>query len=137
MIGVSLRSAFVGPEAIPVTSLGLNPIGIHLGAGIRDNETNIMTLASGIEIPSQEIAELCRRYQVRELAVFGSAARGETHPGSDIDIMVEFHPDANLGWEFFELEDGLARIFGRQVALGTKRSLKPWVRQTALRDARV
>lgn len=96
-----------------------------------------MTLASGIEIPSQEIAELCRRYRVREMAVFGSAARGEMRPGSDIDIMVEFHPDANPGWEFFELEEELARIFGRKVDLGTKRSLKPWIRPGALRDALV
>jgi hypothetical protein len=101
-----------------------------------------MTLASGIEIPLQEIAELCRRYKVREMAIFGSAARGEMHPGSDIDVMVEFDPDANVGWEFFELEEELARIFeipsgGRKVDLGTKRSLKPWVRPSALRDALV
>jgi uncharacterized protein len=96
-----------------------------------------MTLASGIEIPLEEIAELCRRYRVREMAIFGSAARGGMHPGSDIDVMVEFDPDANVGWEFFELEEELARIFGRKVDLGTKRSLKPWVRPSALRDALV
>ena len=76
---------------------------------------------------------MCRRYRVREMAVFGSAARGGMHPGSDI----EFHPDANPGWEFFELEEELARIFGRKVDLGTKRSLKPWIRPSALRDALV
>ena len=65
------------------------------------------------------------------------AARGEMQPGSGIDIMVEFHPEANPGWEFFELEEGLARIFGREVDLGAKRSLKPWVRSSALRDARM
>jgi predicted nucleotidyltransferase len=96
-----------------------------------------MTLASGIEIPSLELADLCRRYNVREMAVFGSAATGDMRPGSDIDIMVEFHPDANIGWEFFELEEELARIFGRKVDLGTKRSLKPWVRPRALCEARV
>ena len=97
----------------------------------------MLTLASGIEIPSQEIAELCRRYQVRELAIFGSAARGDMNSGSDIDIMVEFQPDANTGSEFFELEEGLARIFGKKVDLETKRSLKPWVRPSALREALV
>jgi predicted nucleotidyltransferase len=96
-----------------------------------------MTLASGIEIPSAGIAELCRRYHVREMAIFGSAARGEMHPDSDIDIMVEFQSEANAGWEFFELEEDLARLFGRKVDLGTKRSLKPWVRPGALRDALV
>ncbi len=44
-----------------------------------------MTLASGIEVPSREIAELCRRYHVREMAIFGSAARGEMHPGSNVE----------------------------------------------------
>ena len=35
-----------------------------------------MTLASGIVLPAEKIAEICRKYQVRELAVFGLAARG-------------------------------------------------------------
>jgi uncharacterized protein len=96
-----------------------------------------MTLASGIEIPTRDIAELCRRYRVQEMAIFGSAARGEMHPDSDIDIMVEFQSDADTGWEFFALEEDLSRLFGRKVDLGTKRSLKPWVRPSALRDALV
>jgi predicted nucleotidyltransferase len=96
-----------------------------------------MTLACGIEIPEREIAKLFRRYHVRELAIFGSTARGEIRPDSDIEIMVEFQPDANTGWEFFELEEDLARLFGRKVDLGTKRSLKPWVRPSAFRDALV
>ena len=82
-----------------------------------------MALASGIEIPSGKIAEICRRYDVREMAIFGSAARGELRPGSDIDIMVEFEPDAAVGWEFFELEQELMRVLGRRIDLGTKRSL--------------
>ena len=53
-----------------------------------------MTLASGIELPTEAIAELCRRYYVRELSVFASAARGDMKPESDIDILVEFEPDA-------------------------------------------
>ena len=36
-----------------------------------------MTLASGIEVRSEKIADLCRRYHVREMAIFGSAARGD------------------------------------------------------------
>ena len=96
-----------------------------------------MTLASGIEIPSEKIADLCRRYHVWEMAIFGSAARGELRPDSDIDIMVEFEPNASIGWEFFELEEELTRIFGRRINLGTKRSLKPWIKPGALRDALV
>ena len=96
-----------------------------------------MTLASGIEIPAEKIREACRRYHVKEMAIFGSAARGDMRPGSDIDIVVEFDPEANVGWEFFELEEELTRIFARKVDLGTKRSLKPWIRPRALREALV
>ena len=96
-----------------------------------------MTLAAGIEVPEEKIAEICRRYQVREMAVFGSAARGELRADSDIDVLVEFIPEATVGWDFFRLEEELSELFGRRVDLGTKRSLKPWVKRNALRDARV
>ena len=96
-----------------------------------------MTLASGIEIPAERIREICRRHQVRELSVFGSAARGDLRSDSDIDVLVEFLPNANVGWRFFRLEEELSQVFGRRVDLGTKRSLKPWVRAQALRDAQI
>ena len=53
-----------------------------------------MTLAPGISLPLAQLEELCRRYQVRELSLFGSAARGELRPESDIDLLVEFLPEA-------------------------------------------
>jgi hypothetical protein len=94
-------------------------------------------LESGIEVPTEQVAEICRRYGVREMAVFGSAARGDMGPDSDIDIMVELAPEARLGLEFFRMEAELGELFGRKVDLGTKRSLRPRVRPFALRDARV
>ena len=96
-----------------------------------------MTIAPGIEIPADQIRQLCERYQVRELVLFGSAARGEMSADSDIDMLVEFHPHARIGWELFELQEELEKLAGRKVDLGTKRSLKPWVRENALRDARI
>lgn len=56
-----------------------------------------MTIAAGIELPEAEIAAICRRHQVRELSVFGSAARGEMRPDSDIDFLVDFLPKARPG----------------------------------------
>jgi hypothetical protein len=96
-----------------------------------------MTLESGIEIPTERIGEICRRYGVKEMAVFGSAARGDMRPDSDIDIMVELAPDSRLGLDFFRMEEELSELFGRKVDLGTKRALKPAVRPFALHDARV
>jgi predicted nucleotidyltransferase len=41
-------------------------------------------------VVDKTLADLCRRYQVRELSLFGSAARGEMRPDSEIDLLVEF-----------------------------------------------
>lgn len=43
-----------------------------------------------LNLPLVEIAALCRRYQERELALFGSALRDDFHPDSDIDLLVLF-----------------------------------------------
>lgn len=84
------------------------------------------------------LAEVCRRYGVKELSLFGSAARGEMTPESDIDVMVEFEPGVRIGLIRFEsLVDELEAIAGRRVDLVTKRGLKPWIRPQVLRDARV
>ena len=56
-----------------------------------------MTLATGVRLPESEIREICHRYGVKELSIFGSAARGELRPESDIDFLVDFLPDARPG----------------------------------------
>ena len=94
-----------------------------------------MTLASGIPIPFEAIREICERYHVRELSVFGSSARGDARPDSDIDVLVEFLPGSKVGWQFFQMEEDLSQVFGRPVDLGTKQSLKPWIRSQVLQDA--
>ena len=48
-------------------------------------------------VEDTKLMELCRRYGVRELSVFGSSARGEARPDSDVDMLVEFQPDAQTG----------------------------------------
>ena len=96
-----------------------------------------MRLDSGIEIPADQVSEICRRYGVKEMAVFGSAARGDSGPDSDIDIMVELFAGSQLGLDFFRMEEELTRVLGRRVDLGAKRGLRPRVRPFALRDARV
>jgi predicted nucleotidyltransferase len=91
-----------------------------------------------IEVDANSLADLCRRYQIRELSLFGSFARGTTNPGSDIDLIVEFEPAARVGLLRFEsLSEELEALLGRKVDLVTKRGLKPWVRPHALKEARV
>jgi uncharacterized protein len=69
-----------------------------------------------------EIADICRRFGVSRLAVFGSAARGEDFDParSDIDFLVEFDPrapDAPSLKSYFGLRDSLEALFGRSVDL--------------------
>lgn len=69
----------------------------------------------------EQLAELCRRYDVVRLEVFGSAARGtDFNPDtSDADFLVEFAPDSNLPplEQFFGLVDALSVALGRPVDL--------------------
>jgi uncharacterized protein len=89
-------------------------------------------------VDGKSLAEVCRRHNVKELSLFGSAARGEMQPDSDIDLMVEFEPGVRVGLIKFEsLVEELQTLAGRSVDLVTKRGLKPWVRPEVLKDARV
>jgi uncharacterized protein len=89
-------------------------------------------------VDGASLADVRRRYGVKELSLFGSAARGETRPESDIDVMVEFEPGMRVGLIKFEsLVEELESLTGRRVDLVTKRGLKPWIRPHVLKDARV
>jgi len=90
-----------------------------------------------VDVDEVKLAAICRRYQVRELAVFGSAARGETRPDSDIDLLVEFLPEAQVGLlEHAGLMLDLSELLGRRVDLVSKRGLKPLIRDSIIREAR-
>ena len=74
------------------------------------------------QIDGPSLAEVCRRYGVKELSLFGSAIRGEMRPESDIDIMVEFEPGVRIGLIKFEsFADELESLAGHRVDLVTKR----------------
>ena len=95
------------------------------------------TLQLGIvEVDESKLADLCRKYHVRELSLFGSAARGEMRPDSDIDLLVEFLPDAGIGFGYAGLMLDLAQLLGRKVDLVSKRGLKPLIRDSVLAEAR-
>ncbi len=87
-----------------------------------------------------EIAELCGRFHVRRLDLFGSATRGTFDPArSDLDFVVIFenlHPVA-LADAWFGLREGLAALFGLPVDLLTDRSIKnPYLRESIEKSRR-
>jgi hypothetical protein len=75
-----------------------------------------------------------RTLGVRSLALFGSVARGEDRPGSDIDLLVEFSRPTSL-FELFELRRRLEEILGHRVDLVPKDGLKPRIRDAVLKEA--
>jgi predicted nucleotidyltransferase len=89
-------------------------------------------------IPTIALAELCRKYQVRELSLFGSAARDELRIGSDLDFLVEFEPQARVGFLALSgLSRELSALLYRPVDLVPRAGLKPLIRQEVLAEAEV
>jgi predicted nucleotidyltransferase len=71
---------------------------------------------------------------VKNLAIFGSVARDEARPESDVDILVEFYGPFGL-FELIALRQRLEEILGCSVDLGTPDSLKVNIRQKILEDS--
>jgi len=89
------------------------------------------------EIDRKALAAICRRYGVKKLSLFGSAARNEMRPDSDVDLMVEFKPTSKTtSFGFVELQEQLSPLFGnRPVQLTEPDILKnPFRRKTILPD---
>lgn len=81
-----------------------------------------MTLDEALQI-LRAAKPMLDRYGVERIGVFGSVARGEAGPDSDVDVLVEFRPSHLPGFGFFRLERALAELFGRPVDLLTEAGL--------------
>jgi predicted nucleotidyltransferase len=95
---------------------------------------------AGLRIPQEKLARLCRRFHIRKLTLFGSAARGEMKSGSDVDLMVEFEPDrAPSLWDSPKLDEEFSALFGnRPVDIVPPEVLRnPYRRKTIQRDLKV
>lgn len=92
--------------------------------------------ALAVDIDREGLAEVARRYGIRELALFGSVLRPDFSPESDVDVLVEFQPGRTPGLGFVTLAEELSALFGgRRVDLVTRQSLHPLLRDEILRSA--
>lgn len=85
-------------------------------------------------LTKQDVMTLLRQHQdrvkalgVRKLGLFGSFVRGEQHDGSDVDLLVEFHPDQKSFDNFMKLSFFLEDLLQRQVELVTREALSPYI----------
>jgi predicted nucleotidyltransferase len=97
-----------------------------------------MTL-HGIAIPQEQIAAFCRKWKVRELALFGSVLREDFRADSDVDVLVTFEEGATRSLsDWIAAQEELRELFGREVDLVEKRNLvNPFRRHAILSSKQV
>jgi uncharacterized protein len=90
-----------------------------------------------LSIPDEVFTELLKKYHVKELALFGSRARGDNRPDSDVDLLVDFIPGSRIDLiQFSELQLELQKVLGVPVDLVSRGGLKARLKERVLREAR-
>ncbi len=90
-----------------------------------------------ISIDHRRLGDLCRRWRITELALFGSVMRDDFRPESDVDVLLTFAPDA--GWSLFEiveLQRLLEELFGRRVDVVEQNAIRNPYRREAIMATR-
>ena len=90
----------------------------------------------GIDIPREEIASFCRKWDIRELALFGSVLSDDFSFDSDIDVLVTFTEDSRRTlFDLVHMETELKKIFGREVDIVSRRGIESsrnYIRRNAI-----
>jgi predicted nucleotidyltransferase len=86
---------------------------------------------------AEALASVCRRHRIRRLSLFGSTLKGADRPDSDVDLLVEFEPDAKPSLlTMAEIEIELSPMLGgRKVDLRTAQDLSRYFRHEVVRSA--
>ena len=97
--------------------------------------TSLQALREVVPEPlAVQVREVGERYGIRNIRVFGSFARGQARPESDLDLLVEYVPGRS-GFAFVEFCEKVEELLGRKVDVVTEKSLPPLIRDKILRQA--
>ncbi len=78
-----------------------------------------------ITVHQEQLSEICKRFMIRELALFGSVLTDDFNESSDIDLLVEFTPDSGISlFDLVDLKDEFENLFGREVDIVSKNAVK-------------
>jgi predicted nucleotidyltransferase len=95
-------------------------------------------MSSHIQLDPEFVTEFCKRNQICKLALFGSVLTERFRPESDIDILVEFQDEAQVGYfALARMEIELTEKLGRKVDLRTPKELSRYFRDEVVRRAEV
>jgi uncharacterized protein len=94
---------------------------------------------ANVELDRSVLAEFCRKWQIRELSVFGSVLRDDFNPDSDVDFLVSFEPGTPLDIDrLLDMKEELEARLGRPVDLVEKEAMRnPWRRHEILKTRQV
>ena len=93
-------------------------------------------MAARIHISKETLDEFCRRRLIRKLSLFGSVLRSDFGPQSDVDVLVEFEPEATVGYfELADMEVELSRLLGRKADIRTPAELSRYFREKVVATA--
>lgn len=94
-------------------------------------------MGARLPIESDTLAEFCRRHRIRKLSLFGSQLKGTARSDSDIELLVEFEPDAEVTLlDMARIKIELSNLLGgRKVDLRTAEDLSPYFRGEVVRTA--
>ena len=96
-----------------------------------------MRIREDLEIDNERLADICRRYHITELAVFGSVLTDDFGPDSDVDVLYLGEPHrSGEPWALGGLVNALEELFGRRVDLVWKGGVHWYVRDRVLAEAR-
>ena len=90
-----------------------------------------------IEVPMDKIKDFCRKWKIKEFALFGSVLREDFRPDSDIDVLVSF--EEKVSWSLYdvvEMKDELKVIFGRDVDIVEKGAVRNPFRRRSIMTKR-
>ncbi|MFH0825306.1 MAG: nucleotidyltransferase domain-containing protein, partial [Pseudomonadota bacterium] len=90
-----------------------------------------------LRMPKEAIKDFCLRHHIRKLSIFGSCRRGDYGPQSDVDVLVEFHPEHIPGLlGIVRMQRELSGMLdGRVVEIRTARDLSPYFRDEVVASA--
>lgn len=95
-----------------------------------------LIMSEQIEFDKDYLEAFCRRHRIKRLSLFGSALRGELGPDSDIDLLVEFEPDARPSlFDVGGMMHELTEVMGRQVDIRTPADLSRYFRDEVVAEA--
>ena len=95
------------------------------------------TMPAQMAVDREQIAMACKRHRIRRLSIFGSVLRADFRPDSDVDLLVEWRPDAHQdAFSLFDVEADFSALFGgRKVDLVNEKYLYHRLRDRVLGSA--